>query len=161
MPPTLSLLVLRCADVLASKRFYEALGLAFDAEEDASGPHWACRLGDLSMELHAGDGRPPAVRKLGFAVDDLPAALRAAVAAGGRVEGHPTRERAVVVAPDGRRVEVTQRADLSPSWQVWRQDDNGVRAVLQRNLRRDDAERIALAFESRGHKQMYWASRDG
>ena len=42
-------------------------------------------------------------------------------------------------------------------WEVWRQDDNGNRFVVQTGLSREDAERLVVEFESRGHKQVYWA----
>lgn len=166
MATTLSLLVIRCSDVLASKRFYEALGLEFEAEQHGTGPaHWSCHVGEVVLELYPAEGRPPAVGRLGFTIDDLAKTLVAARAAGGRVvEESVTAERAVVVAPDGRRVELLERPaardGAAADWQVWRQDDNGNRAVLQRDLTKGDAERVAREFEARGHKQMYWASRD-
>ena len=57
----LSLIVLRCSDVNASRRFYEALGLSFTTEKHGAGPeHYACRLGDLVLELYpAAAGKRP------------------------------------------------------------------------------------------------------
>jgi|GEM_PF-292534 len=54
-----------------------------------------------------------------------------------------------------------ERAATSPparSWTVWRQDDAGNRFVVQSGLEREAAEALAAEFESRGHKQLYWAA---
>jgi hypothetical protein len=37
-----------------------------------------------------------------------------------------------------------------------RQDDNGNRFVVATNLNREEAERMVVEFEARGHKQVYW-----
>ena len=42
-------------------------------------------------------------------------------------------------------------------WRVLRQDDNGQRFVLGSFSSRCEAERVVAEFESRGHKQTYWA----
>lgn len=44
----------------------------------------------------------------------------------------------------------------SKKYVVWRQDDNGNRAVVKDGLTLDEAEKLAKEFEERGHKQMYW-----
>ena len=43
------------------------------------------------------------------------------------------------------------------TWSVHRQDDNGNRFVVQTGLSRQEADRLVAEFESRGHKQVYWA----
>ena len=43
-----------------------------------------------------------------------------------------------------------------PRWELWRQDDNGNRALIQRFARRAEAEDRLRDFEARGHKQTYW-----
>jgi hypothetical protein len=46
------------------------------------------------------------------------------------------------------------------TWAVHRQDDNGNHFVVQTGLSRTEAERLVQLFESRGHKQVYWAEPD-
>jgi potassium/hydrogen antiporter len=46
------------------------------------------------------------------------------------------------------------------TWVVWRQDDNGNRAIVSRHASRAEAEQVAGEFEARGHKQMYWVKKD-
>ena len=41
-------------------------------------------------------------------------------------------------------------------WALWRQDDNGNRALMRRFATRGEAEREQRAYEARGHKQTYW-----
>jgi hypothetical protein len=47
------------------------------------------------------------------------------------------------------------------TWAVHRQDDNGNRFVVQTGLTREDAERLVVQFEAKGHKQVYWAEPEG
>jgi UDP-N-acetyl-2-amino-2-deoxyglucuronate dehydrogenase len=42
-------------------------------------------------------------------------------------------------------------------WTVYRIDDNGNTFVVRERLTRDEAKRLVVEFEARGHKQMYWA----
>jgi len=51
-------------------------------------------------------------------------------------------------------------AALAATWVVWRQDDNGNRAVVSRHASRDEAEQVARVFDGRGHKQIYWVKKD-
>ncbi|MGW1172334.1 SPOR domain-containing protein [Kitasatospora sp. NPDC002543] len=44
---------------------------------------------------------------------------------------------------------------------VMRQDDNGNRFLVAKNLDPAEARRMAAEFEARGHKQMYWVEEDG
>ncbi|MFG2911823.1 SPOR domain-containing protein [Kitasatospora sp. NPDC048298] len=44
---------------------------------------------------------------------------------------------------------------------VMRQDDNGNRFVVAKDLDPAEARRLAAEFEARGHKQMYWVEADG
>lgn len=48
-----------------------------------------------------------------------------------------------------------------PRWTVWRQDDNGGRFEVDTFLAYSRAMRLCNELESRGHKQMYWVSRQG
>jgi hypothetical protein len=43
-----------------------------------------------------------------------------------------------------------------PTWAVWRQDDNGIKAQVSIVTSRCEAERLRDELESRGHKQLYW-----
>jgi hypothetical protein len=57
------------------------------------------------------------------------------------------------------------KSDSRPSpsteaWVVWRQDDNGNQVAFARFYDRREAEKVASDMESRGHKQIYWVSRD-
>ena len=44
-------------------------------------------------------------------------------------------------------------------WTVYRIDDNGNTFVVRDHLSQEEAERLVAEYESRGHKQMYWAER--
>jgi lactoylglutathione lyase len=123
MTTELSLLVIRCADLAASKAFYDALGLEFRAERHASGPaHFSCQLGSIVFELYPASQAPPSLERLGFRVVDIEAATSAALRAGGRLD-----RPGVLVDPDGRKVELTalQSAPEVARFSVWRQDDHG------------------------------------
>ncbi len=163
MDVALSLLVLRCSDIEASKRFYEALGLSLRAEQHRTGPvHWSCRVGGVVLELYPAEQRTPSVARLGFAVEDLQGVLQKLSVAGASVVDTAAPDRAVGVDPDGNRVELTPAivAGNEALWSVWRQDDNGNRTVISRGHAREEAEQLVRAFEARGHKQLYWASAD-
>lgn len=41
-------------------------------------------------------------------------------------------------------------------WELWREDDNGNRAMMARFLDESTAQACAQAFEHRGHRQRYW-----
>lgn len=43
------------------------------------------------------------------------------------------------------------------TWSVLRQDDNGNVATVKAGLAREEALRLAAEYESKGHKQTYWA----
>ncbi|GAB2683115.1 hypothetical protein GCM10027194_15260 [Thalassiella azotivora] len=105
---------LKCRRWQECRAFYEALGLVFEAEEHPGVPeHFSASVGDVVMELHgpAGFGEPSGDgTRIGFDVDDVQAATDAAVAAGGVLHRAPAAGpwgyRAVVLDPDGRRVEL-------------------------------------------------------
>jgi hypothetical protein len=44
-------------------------------------------------------------------------------------------------------------------WSVWREDDNGNRFEVVKNLLRHEAEEAVRTFEARGHKQSYWMEK--
>gem|GEM_PF-554056 len=41
-------------------------------------------------------------------------------------------------------------------WELWRQDDNGVKAMISSFPDRGSAEAALVRFESTPHKQTYW-----
>ncbi|MFT3765666.1 MAG: VOC family protein [Minicystis sp.] len=162
-----SLVVLRCNDVATTRRFYEALGLVFSTEKHGSGPeHFSCRIGDTVVELYpAPAGAAPTLARLGLRVASAVEAARLLISAGGRVDRpfDPVTGTAVVIDPDGTKVEVCQPVPAVPApvdaaWAVWRQDDNGNRFLISAEHTREEAERLRDEYEARGHKQLYWVS---
>ena len=114
---TLNLVVLYSADLERSARFYEVLGLTFVREQHGSGPeHLACSLGGVVLEFYpqavsASEG--PRVR-IGFEVPSVADTVKAVQDNGGRVLTSPRESpwgmRAVIVDPDGHRVELIERS---------------------------------------------------
>ncbi len=47
-----------------------------------------------------------------------------------------------------------------PKWAVWRQDDSGVRFLIEANLTEDQARTMVADFELKGHKQTYWCGNE-
>ena len=41
-------------------------------------------------------------------------------------------------------------------WELWRQDDNGVRILVAGFEDREAAYDVLIRFERKGHKQTYW-----
>ena len=130
--PTLNLVVLRCNDLARSRRFYDALGLRFvDERHGERPPHLAATLpGGTVVELYpaAEPTSPlPAVPaqvardpRLGFAVEHIDAVVAHIEGEGGQVivrpaDGDDRVRRAIVVDPDGRRVELLDRAPTGPA----------------------------------------------
>lgn len=122
----LNLVVLRCHDLARSRRFYDALGLRFVDERHGDGPpHLAATLpGGPVVELYpAADpvtALPAQVARdprLGFAVEHIDAVVAQIEGLGGQVVVRPSDSsahehhvrRAIVVDPDGRRVELLAR----------------------------------------------------
>ena len=163
-----TLIVLRCRDLAASKRFYEAVGVAFTPERHGAGPdHWSCRIGETVLELYSADGKAASVGRLGFRVADVATVVRASLAAGGRLDREYDADLDVagVVDPDGTKIEMSGRgasidATSHDRWSVWRQDDNGQRFRISSGHARADAERACAEFEAKGHKQLYWVTPD-
>jgi catechol 2,3-dioxygenase-like lactoylglutathione lyase family enzyme len=116
MTPTLSLIVLRAADLEATRAFYAALGLPLAEEKHGDGPtHYSCDLGGTVLEVYPGTAGTAPPRSAGGAVmlgfrvaslDEALARLAAPVASGPRPG--PWGRRAVVLDPDGRAVELSE-----------------------------------------------------
>lgn len=45
---------------------------------------------------------------------------------------------------------------IRQTFEVWRQDDNGVEALVRAGLTQVDAQALADQLEATGHKQIYW-----
>lgn len=115
----LNLLTLRAADLRATARFYEVLGFAFTEERHGVGPAHLASLSygphSWTLELYpATCAVDTNALRLGFEVANLEATLERLVATGGQVVTKPRTgphgRRAVVGDPDGRRVELVERA---------------------------------------------------
>jgi predicted enzyme related to lactoylglutathione lyase len=114
MPVTLTLVVIRVSDLDRAQQFYQALGLTFTREQHGSGPaHLAHTSDGTVFELYpSGHQSLTSGVRLGFRVASVHAALAALTMLGGEVASAPMDgpwgPRAVVIDPDGNRVEITQ-----------------------------------------------------
>jgi len=113
MTPQLNLVVIRSADLQRAASFYERLGLAFTKHRHGSGPeHLACENGPVVFEIYArrtSRNPRPAVR-IGFRVPFVDAVVAELQQSGTNIvampKDSPWGRRAVVVDPDGHRVEL-------------------------------------------------------
>jgi catechol 2,3-dioxygenase-like lactoylglutathione lyase family enzyme len=106
----LSLVVLRVADLAASQRFYEQLGLGFHPEQHGRGPqHLSTVIGGTVLELYPmGSGPSTQGLRLGLLVPDLTnVAVSCATAVVDEIE-RDGRRVIVLSDPDGHKVEVTE-----------------------------------------------------
>jgi hypothetical protein len=46
-----------------------------------------------------------------------------------------------------------------PMWSVWRKDDHGNAFLVKSGLAEADALKLAAEYQSKGHKQTYWAEK--
>src|SRR5262245_20541393 len=111
--PSLSLVVMRAADLERSRRFYEALGLALTRERHGAGPeHLVAELPGVVFEVYPLDNMPTSGSRIGFRVASVNAAIDAVRRLGAQVTSPPKPGpwglRAVVIDPDGHRVELTE-----------------------------------------------------
>lgn len=113
--PTVSLLVLRAADLEAAHEFYSALGLSFTREKHGSGPeHFSCEADGFVLELYPlkDDSTADNTTMIGIRVVDLDEAL-AKLTALQIAPKSGTRESewgrwASVLDPDGRTVRLSE-----------------------------------------------------
>lgn len=111
----LNLVVIRAAALDRSQAFYEALGLTFVSERHGTGPeHLAATVNGVVFEIYPlGKQRPTSCVRIGFSVCSVSSAVNSIQQLGFEVATTPTQSprglRAVVVDPDGHRVELTQR----------------------------------------------------
>src|SRR5260370_25202440 len=73
MDLAVSLLVLRCKDVEATRRFYERLGLIFTKEKHSAGPeHYVWESAGFVLELYpSSENQPADCVRLGFSTSLL------------------------------------------------------------------------------------------
>jgi predicted enzyme related to lactoylglutathione lyase len=114
MGASLNLVVIRVSDLEATQRFYEALGLHFAHERHGNGAeHLATELGGVVFEVYPRGNSPVTTGvRLGFRVASVTAIVAAVQQFGAEVVTPPTEGpwglRAVVVDPEGHRVELIQ-----------------------------------------------------
>lgn len=119
----MSLLVLRCRDLEASREFYERLGLMFLPERHGQGPkHYAATINGLVMELYPqksdinlGQEIPDSTR-IGFSIGSLDNVLQTMQEKGDKIHSMPHQKQwgyqAIVFDPDGRTVELTEQREM-------------------------------------------------
>jgi catechol 2,3-dioxygenase-like lactoylglutathione lyase family enzyme len=109
-PPALTLVVVRCAALAQSLRFYETLGIVFMPEQHGSGPHhYSARLGATILELYPA-AEPTSPIRLGVGVPDVSgavAAVRALADCVIRFEPDRLPPSALVRDPDGNKIELS------------------------------------------------------
>jgi lactoylglutathione lyase len=109
---TLEYVVLRCADLERSRRFYEALGLRPEREQHGRGPeHYSCDLGGVVLELYPLGQSPTSGVRLGIrvrSVGETVESLRQIGAAILRVKADEQPASAVVRDPDGHEIALTE-----------------------------------------------------
>jgi|SRR5581483_10378841 len=108
----LNLLVLRCADLEASKRFYELVGMRFSRHAHGAGPeHYAHEDARGVFELYPAKPGEQDRIGLGFTINEFTAArdrFAEASFAPGPVVQNEWGTSFLVRDPDGRRVEIKQ-----------------------------------------------------
>lgn len=116
----LNLVVIRARDARGLARFYSLLGLEFAEEKHGAGPaHFACDLGGFLFEIYPrSDSQPDtSATRVGFQVSSLSASMKAMALTGTRVLRQPEStkwgRRAVIVDPEGHRVELLERTIAS------------------------------------------------
>lgn len=115
--PSLSLIVLRVTDIERAAAVYSRLGLNFQRERHGTGPeHFSTWVGETVFELYPASKRFPATAaRVGFAVASIDTVLNQWRQAGGEVLSEPETSpyglRAVVVDPDGHRIELSQKPE--------------------------------------------------
>lgn len=86
----LNLLVIRCADIEASRSFYESLDISFSEEQHGKEPrHYAADMDGIVFELYPlQEGGVQDHTRLGFL-------------------SNSATERSTLIDPDGRKIEIT------------------------------------------------------
>lgn len=116
---SLSLMVLRSANIDALLLFYQLLGIEFTQEQHGKGPiHYSSQIDNFAMEIYPGelgtapDRKQSGATMLGFQVDDLDSVFRELSQRGVTAVSAPKEtawgRRAIVLDPDGRSVELSE-----------------------------------------------------
>jgi lactoylglutathione lyase len=112
---TLNLVVLRSPDIARAAAFYTRLGLQFTKHRHGKGAeHFAAELPGGVFELYSQTADSPSTlgTRIGFAVTSVDSVIAALADYPGAVVSAPKDSewghRAVVVDPDGHRVELTE-----------------------------------------------------
>lgn len=104
----ISLLVIRCQDIEASKNFYQLLGLSFAQEKHGNGPtHYSCKQDGCVFELYPNKGEPPKDNnRLGFKVSSLSNIIKLVSS----TESYEFSGNTIYVVtdPDGRKIEISE-----------------------------------------------------
>ncbi len=115
--PSLSLLVLKTHQVQKLCSFYASIGLSFCEEQHGRGPvHFAAEFNGIVLEIYplADDAIADQTTRLGFVVADLQQVLRhladQELCDPPQPRSTDWGERSIVRDPDGRAVELYQRA---------------------------------------------------
>ena len=116
MTTAISLVVVRTEDLERAREFYDLLGLALVSEQHGSGPqHYSFTSSGTVFELYpAGAAKPDISTRLGFTVPDGNSVVDRLKTAGHDIAASPkgrgSEVCAVVIDPDGRKVELTSPA---------------------------------------------------
>ncbi len=104
----ISLLVIRCQDIEASRGFYEMLGMSFAKQKHGDGPtHYSCEYEGCVFELYPNKGESPQDNnRLGFKVSGLASIIEKVGASDSYEFSGNTIH--VVADPDGRKVEISE-----------------------------------------------------
>ena len=115
MTPALNLVVLRSSDIERAMTFYSKLGLKFTRHRHGKGPeHYSAELGGAVFELYplSEDGSSSLGTRVGFVVPSVDETIKTLADYPAAVVSPPKDSewgrRAVVVDPDGHRVELLQ-----------------------------------------------------
>lgn len=116
---TLNLLVLRAKQPAKLAGFYSKLGLEFKLEQHGAGPgHYSSEKGGAVFEIYPMENETASTRntRIGFVVDSLDPIINS-VGAEGAVLSVPRDSewgrRAVIVDPEGHKVELLERKSVS------------------------------------------------
>lgn len=111
----LNLVVIRAADIDQLASFYEQLGLQFTKHRHGKGPeHYSCELGSVVFEIYPqrSDTNHTKDTRLGFQVDSVDETVAKLRERSTQIisptKDSPWGRRAVIVDPEGHRVELTE-----------------------------------------------------
>lgn len=107
-PVSLSLVVLRCADLDRSRAFYEYLGLSFGREQHERGPaHYACMLDGIVIELYPKGAQATSGVRLGFTIRRGQDIVDGLVERGGKLLADSRPSSITILDPDGHTLDLT------------------------------------------------------